>query len=437
MAAASEASPSRPAFRLRAFYGRYVALVCAHPGFAALVLVVSCLPALALSIAFFEHIETGLQELLPPTAPSVQALNKLHALVGGKSHLAVIARSPDRAANQRFIAELADRIEAENLPEVRSVEGQVKAERAWLIRRAPLLVPHAEFERLVLLFDEAVRTEKQRRNPLQLGLGEDEAPPGVDWKSLEGEFDAAIAAEDRFPSGYVETPDGNLVVAIIWLEGSEVDLAPAEKLLNDVKRQISALRPQFPGVDVAFNGEVANLVEEHAAILADLSISSAFVVILVGACISLYFRSVRAVLTAVLALVPGLLFSFALGRLVVGGLNSNTAFLGTIIAGNGINYPLLFLAYYRAEPKELKTQEALQVAARKALPGTLGAALAASAAYGGLAASDFRGFSQFGVLGGMGMATVWLFTYLATPIFVAVLQPPRREGPSTLVQQAV
>jgi len=435
MATLSGKPQSGAGLHLKKAYGRYVAAVCARPALATLVLTLACLPALGLSIAFFGHIEAGLQELLPPTAPSVRALNRLHALVGGKSHLAVIARSPDRAANERFISELAERIQAAKLPEVKSVEGNVKAERAWLIRRAPLLIPEADFNRLVSRFDEAVRTEKQRRNPLRLDLGEDESPPGVDWPSLESDFDAAVNAEDRFPTGYVETKDGTLVVAIIWLEGSEVDLAPAKALMTDVEREIARLRPAFPGVEVAFNGEVPNLVEEHAAILADLSISTVFVVVLVGACISLYFRSVRAVLTVVLALVPGLLFSFAIGRLTVRGLNSNTAFLGTIIAGNGINYPLLFLAYYRAEPKELSSEQALRVAARQALPGTLGAALAASAAYGGLAASDFRGFSQFGVLGGVGMATVWLFTYLATPIFVALLRPPRREEPSTLVQE--
>jgi uncharacterized protein len=437
MDTASGEPPSRASFRLGGLYGRYAGLVCERPALAALVLALVCVPALVLSIAFFGHIEAGLQELLPPTAPSVRALNKLHALVGGKSHLAIIAGSPDRAANERFISELADRIEAQKLPEVRSVEGHVKAERAWLIRRAPLLIPEADFERLVARFDEAKRTEKRRLNPLALDLGEDERPKGVDWSALDREFDAAVATEDRFPSGYVETKDGTLVVATIWLEGSEVDLAPAKALMSDVQSEIAKMRPAFPGVRVAFNGEVPNLVEEHAAILADLSISSVFVVALVGACISLYFRSVRAVLTVVLALVPGLLFSFALGRLTVHGLNSNTAFLGTIIAGNGINYPLLFLAYYRAEPMELSTQQALCVAGRQALPGTLGAALAASAAYGGLAASDFRGFSQFGVLGGLGMATVWLFTYLATPIFVALLRPPRRDEPSTVVQEAL
>jgi uncharacterized protein len=432
------AEPVSPAgFRPEGAYGRYVSGVCARPKLSVVLLSVACIPALALTIAFFGHIEAGLQELLPPTAPSVRALTKLHALVGGKSHVAVIIQSPDRLANERFVSEFADRIQAAKLPEVRSVEGNVKVERAWLIRRAPLLIPKADFERLVARLDDAIRVEKQRKNPLRLDLGEDEEPPRVDWKSLESEFDAASGTEDRFPSGYVETPDGRLVVAIIWLQGSEVDLAPAERLMDDIRRQIASLRPQFPGVEVAFNGEVPNLVEEHAAILADLSASSIFVVVLVGACISIYFRSVRAVLTAVLVLVPGLLFSFGLGRLAVGGLNSNTAFLGTIIAGNGINYPLLLLAYYRAAPKELSMPEALRLAARQALPGTLGAALAASAAYGGLAASDFRGFSQFGILGGMGMATVWLFTYLGAPIFVALLRPPRRAAPSTRVQETL
>src|SRR5271166_5054569 len=149
MPRASGKPPLRAGFHLSEAYGRYVALVCARPGLAALTLGFFCLPALALSIAFFSHIEAGLQELLPPSAPSVRALNKLHALVGGKSHLAIIAQSPDRMANEHFISELTERLEAEKLPEVRSIEGNVKLERAWVTRRAPLLIPQADFGRLV------------------------------------------------------------------------------------------------------------------------------------------------------------------------------------------------------------------------------------------------------------------------------------------------
>src|SRR6185436_16244002 len=122
-------------------------------------------------------------------------------------------------------------------------------------------------------------------------------------------------------------------------------------------------------------------------------------------------------------------FTFAVGHLLVGHLNSNTAFLGSIIAGNGINYPLLFLAYYRARPASEPMGEALLRAARNSLPGTLGAAATASAAYAGLAVSNFRGFSQFGWLGGAGMLVTWALTFVSMPIAITLFNPPRlREG---------
>jgi len=418
-------------------YDRYLTAVCASPKRAGLLLLLVTLPALLLSIAFFGHIDASLQELLPPSAPSVKALKELHELVGGKAHLTVIARSPDRAKNEAFIDALTHNLAARHLPEIRSIQGDVKQERTWLKKRGPLLMPRADFDGLIARFDEAAKQEKERNNPLKLDLGEeDEAkPPPFDWKPIEDELDAAVGKEDRFPSGYLETQDGQLVVALIWLEGSEVDLTPSAKLLADTEAEVAALHASFPDVKVAYNGEVPNMVEEHAAILADLSLSTLFVMVLVGTCIAIYFRSVRAVATVVLSLAPGLLFTFALGRLTVGGLNSNTAFLGTIIAGNGINYPLLFLAYYRAQQANLTTANALANAARQALPGTLGAALTASAAYGGLAVSDFRGFSQFGWLGGSGMVLVWILTYASMPILVAIINPPRRITRTTLVQE--
>lgn len=427
-------SPFRATAVLGGVYDWYVRAACARPGLAAVLLTLVCLPALALSVAFFSHIEAGLQELLPPTAPSVRALTRLHTFVGGKTHLAVIAHSRDRAANEQFISELTARLGARHLPEVGFIEADVKPDRAWLLKRALLLMPRSDFDRLLARFDAAAQAEKQRLNPLRLDLGEDEAPPPFDWTAVEREVNSELDAHDRYPSGYLETPDGKRVVALVWLNGSDVDLAPSANLMDAVAREIQALRPRFPSMEVAFNGEVPNMVEENAAILADLSISSVFVVLLVGACISFYFRSLRAVATVVLTLLPGLLFAFALGRLTVGGLNSNTTFLGTIIAGNGINYPLLLLAYYRAQPTALSIDQALSAAARQALPGTLGAALTASAAYGGLAASDFRGFSQFGWLGGWGMALVWVGTYLAAPVLVPLFRPPRRLTRSTRVQ---
>lgn len=118
----------------------------------------------------------------------------------------------------------------------------------------------------------------------------------------------------------------------------------------------------------------------------DLSVTFFVVVVLVTALIALYFRSLRSVRVVITSLIPGLLVTFGLGRLLVGHLNSNTAFLGSIIAGNGINYPLVLFWFYRRRENTEPTHHAIVAAAK------------ASAAYAGLAESGFRGFSQSSVL---------------------------------------
>src|SRR4051812_22982532 len=70
-------------------YRRFVAWVCRNPRLATLWLAVACVPALALTIHFFGHVEAGLQELLPRNTPAVSALERIHARLGSQSHLTI------------------------------------------------------------------------------------------------------------------------------------------------------------------------------------------------------------------------------------------------------------------------------------------------------------------------------------------------------------
>ena len=127
-------------------YRRFVEGVCARPRLAVLLLALSCVPATALTAAYFADVRADFQELLPPSTPSVRALDQIHARLGGKSHLAVVAQSDDAAANRRFIDELYERMVALRLPEVRSIQARVTAERKWVESRAPLLMPRDRFD---------------------------------------------------------------------------------------------------------------------------------------------------------------------------------------------------------------------------------------------------------------------------------------------------
>ena len=106
----------------------------------------------------------------------------------------------------------------------------------------------------------------------------------------------------------------------------------------------------------------------------------------------------------------------ALPPLSITYLNSNTAFLASIIVGNGINSGIILLARFQEERGAGRALEPAIVSAFSAsFRPTLASAAAAATAYGSLVFTDFRGFNQFGWIGGIGMLCCWGATFLVTP----------------------
>ena len=112
----------------------------------------------------------------------------------------------------------------------------------------------------------------------------------------------------------------------------------------------------------------------------------------------------------------------------IGGLNSNTAFLASVIVGNGINFGVILLSRY-VEERRLghSIEESLVIAIWGSRSGTVVAALAAATAYGSLMLTQFRGFNQFGVIGAVGMLACWAMAFLLSPSLIAWLD---RDGSS-------
>lgn len=425
--------------RLLELYRRLVRAIVAAPGRAALIVALALMPAMYLTARYFTEVHAGLQDLLADDAPAVRAIRTLQSrLGGGTAGLNVLVRSPSPEANRRFVRELGASLRARHLPEVRSVQDGVDAERAWARSHAALLIPRERFDTVMTEAREALDQAEREANPLFVSMDDETETVASRMERLRARAQQESAGVDRFPDGYIASRDGRTVLMRVTMAGSDTDVGPAERLVAAVNDEVARMRPNHPSnIDVRLNGDVANLLEEHAAILADMSISSLLVMLLVGALIAAYYRSLRAVGVALLGVLPGVIVTFALGRLAGNTLNSNSAFLGSIILGNGINYPLLLLAWYRAQPASMDRADAIVRAAQQSLPGVAAAAATASAAYLGLAFTSFRGFSQFGRLGGVGMITVAAVTYLATPVAIAVLNPPRRDAESTRVQDLV
>jgi predicted RND superfamily exporter protein len=115
-------------------------------------------------------------------------------------------------------------------------------------------------------------------------------------------------------------------------------------------------------------------------------------------------------------LFAGACAAYAVSRFAIGYLNPNTAFVGAVIVGNGINPGILLLARFLEEKRHgLGTDDALVVAVKGTWLGTFTACAAAAAGYASLSLAGFRGFNQFAFMGGVGMLAVWLSTYAFMP----------------------
>ena len=226
--------------------------------------------------------------------------------------------------------------------------------------------------------------------------------------------------DDRFSSAELRT-------AVLLMEAGRFSTGDAHKaLMRRVRDDIAALGGTdhyAPGMRVGFSGDVAISVEEVSALVADLSFSSVVVILAVIAVIVAYYRWWRSVIVLVVPLLLATTYSFALASLPPFGvteLNSNTAFLGSIIVGNGINFGIILLARYVEERRRgVPVEPSLVTAVWSARPGTLSAALAAGASYAALIVTEFRGFRQFGVIGGIGMVMLWIVAFVLMPSLLA------------------
>ena len=167
-------------------------------------------------------------------------------------------------------------------------------------------------------------------------------------------------------------------------------------------------------------GDVIRGLAEQHGLVAGMTIATLLTLAAVLAALLLYFRSLAGVLALGWSLTVGALVAFAFTELTIGHLNIASAFLSSIVIGNGINFGIIYLGRYFEERREGQLVErSLAIARSGTMRATGAAALAAGTAYLSLAATPFRGFRDFGIIGGAGMACCWISAYTVLPAALA------------------
>ena len=383
------------------------------------VALLAAVPATFRTVSLYLHLRSEVEQLLPRQAASVRALDKMRARSPGLEFLGVVAAVPDASdlpSAERFLDDLAERLRTYPPEMVREVRSNTTSERAFLEKHAPLYVDLGDLKEIRRRI-EARRDYEVSKEEGQL-LDEDDPPPSVDISDIEKKYERKGPSEGR---DHIASSEVKAAMLTVEAGGFTTGVDRDRALLGRVKGDVAALDPSRygRGLRVGYASDVAINVEEIEALETDLSISLVLVVIAVIAAIVVYYRWWMSVPVLIPPLLLATVYAFAIASLPPMGvteLNSNTAFLGSIIVGNGINVGLILLARYREERlRGASVDEALVVGVWGARVGTLAAAFAASASYASLMVTEFRGFRQFGCIGGIGMLASWATAFLLVP----------------------
>ncbi len=375
-------------------------------------------------------LKTSLGELLPANKESVIVAEKVRERLISASTLYIVAESKDTAALKRFVDALAPELRALPPGLLGAVDDGVREAQAFFAKNKILYAPIEDVQKVHDQILERYEAEVQKAAGFDLGLddegeggGAGEGPPPLTAESIKKKIaEHKDPVAEKYPDGYYLAPEGDLIVITTRTPVSAGDVDRAEELLATLQGVVDRVDPArfAPDMKVTFTGGLITSIEEYSQIKGDLTDVGVLSVAMVLGVVFLFYLRLRPLFAMALTVGIGLTWSFGLAWALIGHLNSSTGFLASVIVGNGINFGIIYMARFFEARAEGDVARAVRTAHLDTWAATLGAAGAASVAYGSLVVTDFRGFKHFGVMGGLGMMMCWLATYLFLPSILVI-----------------
>jgi hypothetical protein len=317
---------------------------------------------------------------------------------------------------------------------------------------------YASVEDLDKLYDDVDKALNDARKEIgslivceQIGGCDDDEPPPDPNAQKEDDLltsgfdpDAQLSkggSEINFYQDYFldELADGGWLITIhVRFRDAATTLKASEKHLKDVNDAISSLRLTdrvHPSIAVNRGGGLQDQSDEYNTLLSEIKLGGAVTIGLLLLMMAAFFRRLRATITVMLPLIMSIVWTLGLAFWLVGTLNLITAFLFAILLGLGIDFGIHLLARYDEERRRgVDPQEAMLDALVEVGGSNVVGGITTAAAFFTLTAGEFRGFSQFGLVAGLGvlisltamltvLPAVELLMERAWPIKLPPLQP--------------
>ncbi|MSP93364.1 MAG: export protein [Myxococcales bacterium] len=411
----------------------YAGLLLRRPG--TLLLGVVVLTVASLWAGAQLTINTNQLDLISQDLQAVKDVKRVVDMVGGAGHLIIGLRGRDETTLKAVADDLAAGLKADKAHVRNAVH---KIDTSFVRTNAPMFVETADLAEVRRQGQLKIKDVIRRNSPFFLEIKP--TPP------YEPTLDPIIEKYKRvgkksIADDYYISDDRLMVLIVVKPMWDSNQLAQTGELVELLRQRFAAYSAKNPHgatltesyerepaldgkqVGFGFTGSYKTSYDDSFEMKASLGPTSlwSFAGVLLVV-IAFLGRRPGAILIIMGTMMAGLAITFGFTWATVGQLNMVTSILAAILMGMGIDFAIHFV--YRLR-HYLGTGLAVEAAVRETVvhAGTaaLVAAMAGAASFFALLFSEFRGFSQFGLLAGAGTVIIGASVFVAAPALLLLL----------------
>ncbi len=381
------------------------------------------------------RVDTDQLQMLDPNLRAVKDVQRVIDMVGGAGHLFIALRGNDEKVLKAVAEDIAKMLAADK-EHIHHFFYKVNTD--FVRERAGLFMKTEDLQTLYDRVFAYLEDQQRRADPFFFELKPTE-PVKLEIDDIVAKY--RKIGRKTITDDYWISDDKKMLTMVVKPRWPQNELGKTGELVERLRERFAEYG-KTPGhvrlvedyertppadpkvVEYAFSGGYKLAYDESFEIKKSLVPVSA--IAFAGVCavmLAFFRRRVVAVILVLVGLIAGIAVSFGFARLAVGELNMVTSMLAGILMGLGIDFGIHVVYRLREELEHGRPiREAVRIAIVRQGPASFISAAGIGVAFFSLLGSDFKGFSQFGLLAGAGVVIIGLVIYAFIPAFLTVLE---------------
>lgn len=388
----------------------------------------------------FLKTKTGRIDLVSEKNPSSKRFLQFIENFGSPDELIILVQGGDPSLRQKAIQQLAEGLKKEKqliesvyyrvLTEFIEQYGLQYLDAESLkkvgdsLRQTQDLLQSTEgelsLEILLKAFDKNIQKSFSERRALT-AQEEEQAESFVNLLNQKELFKKEEAFDSFRSNGFLASRSQQIYFMFVKPTEKTNDFKFIKVFLESVQFHIDQVRPSYPELQFEITGVPPIICEEMTTTTKDVKRASLLSFLGITLLFMLGFQAFRKPLMVVTVMFMGIAYTFCFATVAVGSLNLMSIVFASMLLGSGNDFGVHIIMRYREERlRGHSCKKAIEAVVSQTGQGIISGAIATALVFYTLMFSNFKGFSEFGLISGTGVLICCVAMLIVIPAFLVL-----------------